>query len=223
MATYIAKEIKCATAYKGDSALTNYASINKKCCVGRIDSSSNVYRSFFDYDLSGLPTDVEINSASLYVYTSSASLANSSTSSTRLPNVYKCENTWSEDSVSLGNQPSISQESYGHLNTVSVGWKQIDITDLVKELITDNYGICLKLPSELSNSTCCEFANRYGDDTTLASYIEINYVGNQLYKISESRVREIADEVRRLTNTTEPLTINEMIAVLRTLPSQTVE
>lgn len=218
MAQYIAKEIKCATANIGAKDVVGLAETNKYCAFGR-NNSSNRFISFIKHDLGDIK-DIEIKNAYLYIYVCGGGYVDYATY-----NVYNLESEWNEDTVCGNLQPSRSTNRVDFKLSTTNKWAKIDITQLVKDWIENEsayYGISIYGGDSGSNGTYAYIRNRhYTDDPTLASYIEINYVGQQMYKISEARLRKFGDEIRRITGTTDSLTVEEMLTKLESIPAQT--
>ena len=211
MAVYIAKEIKCATAYSGTSTLTGYASTNAQCGAGFRDTY-NKYRSFLNFDFTNLPEDIEITNAKLYLY--AHELGSNNPNRFQNQNIISLVTTeWYEDTLCWKFTPTISSD-YNTLYTVASGWFNVDITELTKAMLLNRnevYGLYIRGSEELYTNCQWFFRNHYYEDEAFTPYIEITYKGQQTYKVNESRVRAIANETRRLMNSTDALTMQEII------------
>lgn len=206
MAIYIAKEVKCATVLQSDGALVGYAQTNKQCSSGR-SGYGDIRFSYYQHDL-GTLKDVEITKAylNMYVY------------NTGMEQRYALRlvtKSWDEETLNYNNIPSVT-DTIGIIQTTNAGWVRVDITSAVTNWIEygSNFGFRIYREDGASYATNLATANRYDDDVSLASYIEINYIGKQMYKIAEPRVRELADQVRRISQTTDYMTVEEMVTKL---------
>lgn len=228
MSTYRANEIKCAMASKTPDS---NAVSNKPTSVQVQGSSDWLYRTFLQYDLSGIPDDARIISAKMYVYCTS----HNDNGAQGTTNIARVTSEWSEETLCWNKMPTWTGRYLAEdVHAPDVGsWGEWDVTTLVKEWAGEdkkcpNYGLYIINNNEGN-------ANRYnwtlithyrdlaqsddGDDSNnLGTYILIIYddPSNRIrYEIEESTLIAIADETRRLTDTTSKITPLEIIEALK--------
>lgn len=210
MAVYYAKEVKAVAA--GSQSGTNPENIIT--CIGA--SVNNRYRAFFQYDLSFIPYKSVIRSAKLRMCCQSHFRSNE----TALFNVARVTGEWDETSLSYSNLPS-SEGTYlaeGETMVEPEIWTDWDITALVQMWVDrtcENYGMQIVYPNEGSSDAEWWVYNRR--QAGKATYIEIEYEPSEEYRISRTRMVEIAAEVRRITGSTENLTPAGIVTALATI------
>lgn len=207
MAIYYAKEIQ--STY-GHAVYPNNTYGNSSVCHLH-GSNEWIYRAFLKHDLSGIPYKSKINSAKLYVYC--CYLHDYGASATH--NITRVMSDWNEDTLTWNNKPEQNTEMYldeyvssPDLNT----WGSWDITRMVQEWVDKtypNYGLQLVNNNEGAYRTEWRFYTKEANNG-LATYIEIEYEPQEEYRISKSRMQELADEARRLGNVEGELTTAQM-------------
>ena len=221
MAQYIAKEIKCATTNASQASVTGLAQTNKNCLVGK---DGGWCRSYLDFDFSGISDDVVVTSAYLkfYVFARDSIYMNYADSRGYVY-IGKMTSLWNESELNWSNKPS--QIKTQTVKVPSTGIITIDITTIVQDWFTNpstRYGIELSVREDsIISGAYYKFYNHYSDNQEYVPYIEINYEGLQMYKISEPRLREFGDEIRRITGKTNGMTLETMLTELKTIPTQT--
>ena len=172
---YFAKEIQASTADKMGSPSSTTRAKNGYCDIQ--GSNSWWYRTFLKYDLSGVPADATIISARMKVY----DYYHNDNGAKGTTNISRITTEWDDNSVSWNNQPSW-EGTYLSANVSPPGvgkWSDWDITTLVQMWLDGtypNYGVYIKNNNEGSYRYDWQIANHYNSDTSLASYIEIDYV-----------------------------------------------
>jgi len=120
--------------------------INPDFFVATWDSSRNC-RILIHFDLSSIPSDVTINSATL-------SLSLTAASDDRIQDVHRVTSAWAESTACWQNQPSFSpiSTSNAHTGTTPDSWVNWDVSSDVGEFLsgTQNYGWLIKEPVESS-------------------------------------------------------------------------
>ena len=215
MATYIAKEIKCATATKKDAGLAGLAKTNGYCIAGN-ESVCGVCRSFFQYDLSGI-SNVEVRSALLHLFVEDVP----ATFGKR--HLGKITSDWEEENVTWNNMPSYSK--IAEFDEPGRGWYTVDVTDIVKEWLDkhNNNGFVICYSSESYVGSYIKYTNRYSTTAPQnASYIEIDYVGAEYYRISEQSLVALGDQARRISGNTGYLSVAEMIDIFASVPVEEI-
>lgn len=216
MAIYRGKEIQSAFGSSQEVSDTALAKEYQLCWV----QSSNAwhFRTFLQYDLSGIPYKSQITSAKLRVY----DRWHNDNGASGTTNIARVTETWDENTLCWNLMP----ESSGLYLAESVSppgvdtWSDWDITTLVQEWVNlehPNYGLAIVNNNEESYRVDWQFYNRYYNNGSHASYIEIEYEPEPELKITQARLTEIADQARRLTGTTVTLTpkgIRDALAAL---------
>ena len=140
-----------------------------------LDPDGQISRSLIKFDISGLPSNVDITAATLRVY-----LVNSCDypDTSRRIRTYRIVSNWSEGDVTWNNKPSYGG-AYGSKDILPTdwGWHSFDVTDLVKEWYAGtytNYGVMLRGP-ETSADGRRGFSTREGSYTP---YLVVHYVSN---------------------------------------------
>lgn len=113
-------------------------------------------RSLIDFDLSAVPSGIELLSAklSLYAWTRDDGFEQHSTlNGSNASIIQKVTNTWHEDSVTWSSQPTTTAENQVLINkdlTAGDDLLDVDITELIKDKLSGNnyYGMMLKLQTE---------------------------------------------------------------------------
>ena len=216
MATWIAKENKCATVWSNQAALAGYAEDNKYCRIGTFtfDGSHGRGFTYLDFDFSGIPEDATIISATLYYYSIYGMKGEATAVSYwKYIALHQVTQEWDE-SITWNTKPNTSKVLSS--GDVSSGQRSIDITSMVQSWFNGTAvrnGICFLTDSNAAQygNTYFDIYNHYSDNAQLTAYIEINYIGQQMYKIAEPRIREIGDQVRRISGTTDYMTVEEMV------------
>ncbi|UCC61553.1 MAG: DNRLRE domain-containing protein [Anaerolineae bacterium] len=140
-----------------------------------LDPHGQIARSLIEFDISSLPSNVDITAATLQVY-----LVNSCDypDTSRTITTYRIAGGWSESSVTWNNRPGYG-EAYGSQSIVHSAWDwyDFDVTNLVKAWYGGtytNYGIMLRGP-ETSADGRRGFSTREGSYTP---YLVVHYVSN---------------------------------------------
>jgi hypothetical protein len=113
-------------------------------------------RSLLYWDLSFIPANASVTSASLslYAYNSPSNGEHSSLSGPNDAYLNKVTSPWNEYSVNWNNMPSVSTTNQAYLppsSSPSQDYTNIDVTTLVQDMITNpasNYGLMLQLADE---------------------------------------------------------------------------
>ena len=133
---YKANNIKAAVASSlPDANQTGMA--NGGICTIQ-GSNSWYYRTFLQYDLSGIPINSTILSAKMYIYCRSQ---NDNAAKNGTTNISRVTSDWNEATLSWNKQPTFTG-SYlpKNVSPPSVGtWGEWDITSLVNEWYTKQY------------------------------------------------------------------------------------
>lgn len=213
MAVYFAKEIQAAWGDRQNPNNTELAKGWELCWVQ--GSNEWWYHTFLQYDLSPIPYKSKITSAILRVYDCwhNDNGANGTT------NVARVTESWDEATLCWNLMPgSTGQYLAESVSPPGVGnWSDWDITTLVQEWVDqehENHGLMIFNNNEGEYRLDWQFRNRFYSEGELATYIEIEYEPETEMKITRARMTDIADQVRRITGTTEALTPQGIVEAL---------
>ena len=178
---------------------------------------SYVYRAYLQYDLSEIPYKSRIVSAKLRLY----DYWKDDEGDSGLTNITRVTEAWDEETLCWNNKAATA----GTYLSASVpppgvgNWSDWDITTLVQEWVDQtnpNYGLMLVNDNdEWQYRYDWAFYNRRRPDR--ATYIEIEYEPEEELRISRVRMEELADQVRRITGSTEQMSLREMAEKLENL------
>jgi hypothetical protein len=157
------------------TAVVNFGNYPNLFIGNTIDPS--IARAYLQFNLSAIPTGVDIVSADLKLY------HNSSTGTTDLTiRIHKVTSSWQENTLTWINQPDYhpTPESSRLVNVDITDWLSWDITNLLQEWLdgsTPNYGLVLKDTDEALGNTYIQcFSSDYIDETSLRPKLEIIYL-----------------------------------------------
>ncbi len=153
------------------SAGTNYGSGVTMSVQSRL---SQAQRTLVMFDLSGIPEDSVVNSATLELYASSAP-----TTGLTL-NVHRITATWTEAAVTWTNQPAYNSTVDASLaGGTTTGWKMWNIASLVQDWVdgtSDNYGLIVKGSVENDKTAVTyAFASKENGTSENRPILRINY------------------------------------------------
>jgi hypothetical protein len=113
----------------------------------------NASRALIEFDLSDIPVQTQIDSASLSLYWTSSGIFTSQTGENAF-SIYKITESWQENLVTWNNQPSTSVENIVKVpksTSEQQSYLDIDVTKFVQSMInnpSENHGFMLKLDEE---------------------------------------------------------------------------
>ncbi|HQO21198.1 MAG TPA: DNRLRE domain-containing protein [Acidobacteriota bacterium] len=153
------------------SAGTNYGSGATMSVQSRL---SQAQRTLVMFDLSAIPEDSTINTATLELYASSAP-----TTGLTL-NVHRITGTWTEPGVTWTNQPAYNSTVDASLaGGTTTGWKIWNIASLVQDWVdgtSDNYGLIVKGSVENDKTAVTyAFASKENGTSGNRPILRINY------------------------------------------------
>jgi len=124
----------------------------------------------WQFDLSAIPAGSTINSATFSIYIRSMTGADSTNT------YHKITSNWEESTVTYMTKPSFG-DSIGTMHINSIGWKDMNVTNLVSDWITNgnNYGIYLQYTGGSIMGPSYSPSGDYADDTSLRPKLTINY------------------------------------------------
>ena len=214
MATYYAKEIYATFAES--NVKDNDPSKWYQCWVQ--GSNEYWYRSFLKHNLSGIPYKSRILSAKLRLCQSWVN-DNSANGTT---NIARVTQDWVDSAVNWNSMPAAEGTYLSEdVHVPGLGnWTDWDITTLVQGWVNQtfpNYGLMIVNNNEGEYRVDWRFYNRHYNSGQYATYIEIEYEPEQELRITEARMAEIANEVRRLTGSTQALSPSAIVEELKNL------
>lgn len=147
-------------------------------------SSSVVFttRGLLRIDLSSIPANAVIQSATLSLYsntTSSNQQLHSSLSGSNAGFLRRITQPWNANAVSWGNQPSVSTQNQVIIpqsTSSTQDYPNIDVSNLIQDIVSsgNNYGFILRLQTE-SHYRSLIFASNHHSDTTKRPRLSITY------------------------------------------------
>lgn len=157
------------------------------------------FRSLIQFDLSDIPQGAVIDSAklSLYSFNSPGNGKHRQDGGSNEATLSRVTSSWSEDSVTWNNQPSVSatnQVTLAGSDSLIQDYLNIDVTALVSDMRTDsigNHGFLLQLVTEERYRTML-FGSSDNVDSTLHPMLEVCYsIATQTSEISVSSVEAV--------------------------------
>lgn len=211
MATYYAKEVYSTFAETNNKS--NDPSEWYECWVQ--GSEDYWYRTFLKYDLSGIPYKSRITSAKLRLYESWKN-DNGDNGTT---NIARVTQDWVDSEVNWNNMPATEGTYLSEsVSPPGVGsWSDWDITALVQEWVDQahpNYGLMIVNNNEGEYRVDWKFYNRHYNSGEYATYIEIEYEPEPEVRITQARLTEIAEQVRRIAGMGDTLTPSQIVTAL---------
>lgn len=133
---------------------SNFANIDYLTTLAWTNAGNfNAARTLIEFDLSNIPVQTNINSATLSLFWTNSGVFTGQTGENAF-SIYKIAESWQESSVTWNNQPATSVENIVNISK-SVSEQQsylnIEVTKLVQSMInnpSDNHGFMLKLDEE---------------------------------------------------------------------------
>ncbi len=130
-------------------------------------------RSLIYFDISSIPENATINSATLELY------ATAVPSSSQLLDIYRITQSWTENGVNWSNQPTYTTPIVQIDGGTSAGWKIWNVKSIVESWHNGsytNYGFLLKCNVENSNQTrLYQFATKENSTQSYRPILRINY------------------------------------------------
>ena len=141
-----------------------------------------ISRGLIDFDFSGIPSGVTINSASLslYSYNSPANGTHSTQSGSNKSVLSRIITSWDESTVNWNNQPTTTTQNQVFLpasTNSTQDYPNIDVTNLVQDMINDpdnSHGFLLKLVKEQDYRKMI-FASSDNSDSSLHPKLEVTF------------------------------------------------
>lgn len=216
--TYIAKEVKANHTNKHEPTTVQHRDF---CFVN--GSTDWQYRAFVQHDFSGIPIGSKIISAKLYVYAFDGNDCYTD-GGCKFDMVLS---EWEEDSITWDTEPDIANTPIPEEWIVPTmdAWNSWDITQIVTRWISygdSNNGIQFVNMDEDTWRTNWSFYTRRYSEGEYATYIEVEYEPVKYWLISDGRMLELANEVRRITNSEDKLTIEQIVTVLRSVKTGSI-
>jgi len=147
------------------------------------NSEPFIIRSFINFDLSGIPSNVEIENASLSLFATEVLWHETIHHGENATLIQKVTSSWTEDEVTWNNQPSTTTENQVTLRTSSTpdqDYIDIDVTNLIRTIYSDpsgGYGMMMKLKNESETNlfSCMIFGSSDNEDVSKRPKLSITY------------------------------------------------
>lgn len=118
----------------------------------------SLMRGLIDFDLSGIPANSTIQSAtlSLYYHSSTANIGHSQSSGSNACWLQRITSPWDENTVTWSNQPTSTTQNQVNIvasSNDSMSYPNIDVTNLISDIYNNpsaGYGLMLRLQTELN-------------------------------------------------------------------------
>lgn len=139
-------------------------------------------RALVDFDLTGIPQNAVIVSASLslYGYTSVSNVGHSNRSGSNESVLRRITQSWDEQTVNWSTQPittNVNETTLLQSTSVNQHYLNINVTNLVQDMINDtanSHGFLLKLKTEQHYRSLL-FASSDNTDSTIRPKLEVTY------------------------------------------------
>lgn len=143
-----------------DNPATNYAN-SADLLVGRTTKFLTLRRSYLRFDLSSIPSNAIVTSASLRLYLKSGNGATVSIS------LHQVNGAWTSGGLTWNNQPAVGSARASLGVGTTPGWRTWSVTTLVQEWVnasTTNYGVSLRGPESYTGDWLRTFDSRQGSN-----------------------------------------------------------
>ncbi|OGY23381.1 MAG: hypothetical protein A2172_04090 [Candidatus Woykebacteria bacterium RBG_13_40_15] len=185
------------------SPSTNYGVANNSLISGYFGATGNKQRSLLKFDLSSLPKEAVINSASLSLYLIS-------TSGDPSPDYLSTDiasSAWTESGVTWNNAPgTLGTTTTQHIPSNPLGWYIFDVKNIVVEWVNNsipNYGFRIRGPETGFWGRTFYSKEKSGYKPVLTiSYSVYTMADNQAPTISNIQVSELTKESAQISWTT---------------------
>lgn len=170
------------------AATTNYGN-ETYLVVGHRPANSWLNRIFLQFDVSEIPANSTINSATLSIY---HYYVDEGLSATQTLAAHAITGTWAEGTATWNAQPayeSTATDVGDSFASNTTGWRTFDITALVQRWVDGtltNNGVAVKQNAEAGTiSSIAFYSSDYATDTSLRPKLAINYKPNQVRRIAK--------------------------------------
>jgi len=162
---------------------TNYGTIEDFISSAWTNSGNpTIVRSFVNFDLTGIPANATINSASLslYAYNSIGNQTHSTLSGSNASVLQRVTSNWAENAITWNNQPTtttLNEVTLAATTSTNQNYTNIDVTNLVVDMKNNpstSFGFMLKLVTEQYYRKMV-FASSDNLDANLLPKLEITY------------------------------------------------
>ncbi|MCD4824315.1 MAG: DNRLRE domain-containing protein [Phycisphaerae bacterium] len=165
------------TYSRGDTPDTNYGDSSGLKLMDY--GISYRYRSFIQFDLSGIPAGQTIDSVtlSLYKYGHYGTVVVDAT-------LYQITESWDESTLTYNDEPSYGSTAIASRSMTggeTNGWKtweDTNLTSLVQDWYdgtTTNYGLVLRVQTNIGNSNIAFYSSDYTTDASLRPKLDVTY------------------------------------------------
>ncbi len=149
--------------------------------TGTAGSSSTIWRSYVEIDLSSLPTNAVIKSATLHLQALST-LQNAGSNEVVL---HKTTSSWDESTITWNNQPSYTTDvADPTVSSGGTGARDVDVTDWTRDALisTGSLSFAMKLVTEVAGQVRkMEMASSDHATTSYRPVLEVVYYENEFF------------------------------------------
>lgn len=144
----------------------------------------NIIRSFMQFDLTGIPSDIQVAGATLSLYNPDDTIKEHKHSCFSGSNAFcirRITSPWDSQTITWNNQPTYSSEGHAVLpasQTEQQDYENIDISEIVRYIVeyqAKNYGFVIMLDNENFYRRVC-FASINHTNEKLRPKLEITYL-----------------------------------------------
>ncbi|MCL6450734.1 MAG: DNRLRE domain-containing protein [Acetobacteraceae bacterium] len=147
--------------------------VNAKLFVGYF-AIEGIMRSYLRFNVSAVPRDAFIERAELQLYQDGY---DGGTTCTIVP--YRPKLSWTEDTITWNNQPSLVDPLTGVACGTADGWKAWDVKPYLRNWVYNteygNFGVCLRQNYETNNASRAFYSSDYLGDPTLRPKLVVTY------------------------------------------------
>jgi hypothetical protein len=139
----------------------------------------NINRAYLDFNLSSIPNNAVITSATLYLYYNPTNSGAYTHSGNNAFSIYRLTSPWLEDTINWNNQPSIDSSVIVNVPASTSGTQNysINVSSLIQNIVNNSafsYGLTMRLDDE-SPFNVVMFASSDHPDTSLHPMLVVTY------------------------------------------------
>lgn len=148
---------------------TNYGSATTVLASAWLSGANIFYRFFVQFDLSTIPKEAEVQSATLYLYSPGSGNGHSNLTNSNACYIERVTQSWAEHTITHANSPPVTTDNRASIPEESSQYADhnIDVTALYQDIISqadsNRYGIRIILQSEVKYN---RMKYRSSDDLT---------------------------------------------------------
>ena len=169
------------------SASTNYGTTQDFAAWAWTSGGATTARSLLKFDLSSIPSNATITSATLSLYCNTTSSVTQLNSGANACLLQRITSAWTETGVTWNNQPTttaVNQDTLAQSTSTTQNYPSIDVKNLVIDMVNNpstSYGFMLKLMTE-ATYRCMVMSSSDNSDSTKWPRLVIMYsIANNYY------------------------------------------